>query len=139
MNETESNGGEGELLEGYLVAGELDAEHGRQKLMESFNKPTRLKLLTGVVKDYERMRRVGALISQNAAARVLNVSGTQVRRLVEEGKLVYLEFPTLKDSGVTIASLEALRKQRAKEGLGDAASALRDLQRETQTNKETKL
>lgn len=134
VNDTEREDISEELRAGAEVAAELALEAARRWTLEQYDRSVRIPILTGVVRDYDRLRRVGPLISQNGAARVLSVSGTQVRRLIEEGKLTYLDFPALKEGGVTLASLEALRKQRVKQGLEDASLQLRRLVKEEERN-----
>lgn len=129
-----------ELVASVEAAADLQQLQARRATLRKFNRPERMKMLKGIVKEYELFRKCGPLISQAGAAKVLQLSTSQVQRLCEEMRMVYVDFEELSVRGILLTSLEAYRRARLRDGLSDAAQELRRLEKEEHetTNQEDK-
>lgn len=104
---------------------------------EAEERRRQIRSLAALKRDYTLFRRAGAMISQAAAARILDVHPSRIGELIGQGDLIQLRFPTLGFVGVTLASLELCRARRKGKGLTDAFTELQRLREEENESNET--
>lgn len=105
---------------------------------ENVVRSARIRKLIPIVREFRRLVSSEPLISQAAAARVLDVTPGYIGELIAEGKLTQLHFPALGVIGVTIDSVLAYRARRRQRELPDAETELRRLKAEREEYEQRK-